>query len=237
MLGATTLVLKTIRKGFPTAEIFVHGNGLRLAHAAVVAAETAAVGGVFSPLPEPMQHDAWIERLVETMAEPFWIVDTDVVFFGAVEGWKFRRSFAGEFQSEFFCEHTGMIHRERLHTAVMWMDPVRLRSEMLEWGGQLGKIPFVLAMPWIRQTIQPMRVGNRRKIYFYDSTAGLHHAIGGQAFTDAQVQTFEHLHCGTYSDLVTELQPLHQAVVGSPEMAEGIRARQREYFQRFKTRS
>jgi hypothetical protein len=77
--------------------------------------------------------------------EPFWICDTDVVLWGGcVERWfehHKRVGWAGRFEREFDEEWTNTIHVARLHTALMWLNPVVLRGEMRAW---MARVPA----PW-----------------------------------------------------------------------------------------
>lgn len=242
LLRAATLVFDTLRVGFPSAGVCVWGNGLERQAAVEVRRAAERVGCSFHNLPGT-SHDGWVESLVERSLEPFWICDTDVVFFGEVQSPESKVQspeclFAGRFEPEFMEEWTGTRKMERLHTAVMWLDAPRLRSAMREWIYQFPE-PWRCSaeFPFIRQHFIPVR---GQTPVFYDTCAGLWHALGppkGRAFTEAENDCFEHLHCGTYLDLVaphlqgmTNMARAHAAVWENPQLARGIRAGQDKYY-------
>ena len=235
LLPAALLVFRTLRTGFPDAPVCVWGNGLEPWAAEAVAYTAAGRGCEFRNLPKT-SHDEWIETLLQAANEPFWICDTDMVLFGEMKAPK-ATLFAGRYEPEFVEEWTGTRHMERLHTCLMWLNPVPLRCAIREY---MGKIPA----PWgntaqftlVRQTFVPL---TKRQTLFYDTCAGLYHALGGTRFTPAQDAAFEHLYCGTYADLVTapslkDLRAVHAQVYANPQAARGLKAQLDDYFARHK---
>jgi hypothetical protein len=240
-MPAATLVFSTLRVGFSDAEVTVWGNGLDKASEQVLRSAAESVGGKFINL-SATAHDIWIENLVNRMFEPFWIVDTDVVFFGPMTAG--AGVLAGRFEPEFMEEWTGTRHVERLHTAVMRIDPEGLRMASREW---MARFPAPwrnsAEFTWIRQTFVPV---SHQEPLFYDTMAGAYHALmrmGGmrlaRGFTDEEDSAFEHLHCGGYVDLVAaetksgfgnSLQAFHRRVFQNPEAAHGARLKQAEYY-------
>lgn len=255
LLPAATLVFSTLRVGFPEAEVTVWGNALD--KAAVVRDCAKSVGGGYvESIVGLTAHDVWIEALVNRMHEPFWIVDTDVVFFAEVRPPIGKEIVVGRFEPEFMEEWTGTRHVARLHTAVMWIDPSGVRSAAREW---MAKFPQPwrnsAEFTWIRQTFVPVVLpgrgnatgasqGTREGAYaplFYDTMAGVYQAFPerARAFTEEEDACFEHLHCGGYVDLVAaetksgfgnSLAAFHQRVFENPEAARGARLKQAEYY-------
>lgn len=244
---AATLVFRTLRVGFPGADVRVWGNGL--AEASLHAVGRAAINAECRFVNvAPTVHDEWIERLVMNEPEPFWICDTDMVFWDRVQspweayyaGARQRCLFAGGLEPEFEEEWTGTTHVERLHTCLMWINPGPLRAAMRQW---MARIPAPWGtsaqFPLIRQTFVPhLAVGHQKRILFYDTMAGLWHAGMGTAFAKEQEECFEHLHCGTYADLVSAQAPSlaglkagHEMIYRDLNAAKGLRDRQREYYQ------
>jgi hypothetical protein len=84
LLDAALLVFKTLRLGFPHNEVTVYGNGLRSDHAGAVQQATASAAGTFNWI-RPTAHDVWLEHLIQTQTAPFWICDTDMVFFNPMD--------------------------------------------------------------------------------------------------------------------------------------------------------
>lgn len=247
LLPAATLVFRTLRRGFPEAQIFAWGNGLAAGHQEVIEGCVKAVGGVYQALPAT-SHDIWIEALLQREMKPFWICDTDVVFFHDLESWFGRhpqRPITGRFEPEFLEEWTGTRHMARLHTCVMRLDPVAVRAAMRAWVCRFPK-PWRCSaeFPFVRQTFVPRNTGPAaQEVMFYDTCAGLWHSVGGRPFSEGENECFEHLHCGTYVDLMAKpgepgpgqgLQALHAEVYRDPERARGIRKQQESYYHKFK---
>ena len=237
LIDGTTFVFKTLRVGFPNADVRVFGNGLTGPMRDVVEHWAHGAGCEFKAM-NYMPHDAWIENLVTHGERPFWICDTDVYFRGEVESWFYLNSedtvFAGRFEQEFMEPWTGTRHVKRLHTALMWFNPFATRMAMRQW---MCRIPppwrTHADFPLIRQTFVP----GDGETMFYDSCAGLHHAIGGTPFTEEQNQAFEHLHCATYAHLVSpalgvDLVNTHRAIYAKPELCVGMRKGQDAFYDR-----
>ena len=233
------LVFRTLRTGFPTAPVCVWGNGLNHSDAERAGAVARAAGATFQNL-YPTSHDAWVEGLIASQAAPFWICDTDMVFLAECE-W-FHDSgdgevlLAGRYEPGWHEPFTKTFHVERLHTCLQWFNPQPLRGAMQRWC--MDHVPAIFSniqVPFIRQHFIP-RLGDRP--LFYDTTAGLFHCFGGSRFTDLQNQCFEHLHCGTYGDVVgavpalQELPAVHAAVVADPGKARGLQQVQNEFYRR-----
>jgi hypothetical protein len=234
MLAAALLVFRTLRVGFPDNPVRVWGNALEPASAEAVARAGREVGGEFLNL-APTVHDHWIERLLAEESSPFWICDTDVVFFGAMTHDP-AAAVSGRLEPSFREEWTKTIKAERLHTCVQYFNPALLRPQMRAWMGQFPAPWGATAQfPLVRQHFIPQRAG---AVLFYDSTAGLWQAGLGKPFDDKQNAAFEHLHCGTYADLISPhlagggLQEVHQQIYDNPKLARGMRVEQDKYYKR-----
>ena len=181
-------------------------------------------------------HDAWIEQIIHTETEPCWICDTDVVFWGSVEWWNngWDTYLGGRFEPQWYEPWTKCERQERLHTALMFLNPVELRNKIRAW---MGTFPS----PWgttcqnalIRQTRIP-RVG--QPDLFLDSTAGLYAAIGGIKFSTEMDSYWDHLSCGSYSDAISEhetyknLAEFHAEAIKNPAMVKGLKKLQDEFY-------
>lgn len=231
LLRAALLVLRTWRIGFPDGRLMVWGNGLE--EGSPVQTATRAFGGVYAHLPDT-SHDGWVEGLIQRSLDPFWICDTDVVFFDRMEAPERGASFAGRLEPGFCEEWTRTLHVERLHTAVMWINPVATRQAMRS---EIVKVPvpwrYSAEFPLVRQTFVPHRNGPTQ---FYDTMAGLWQAGFGTPFTAEQDAAFEHLHCATYIDQIGphlgggELKAVHDGIYEDPARARGLAVKQAEYY-------
>ncbi len=238
LLDAALLVFKTLRVGFPTAAITVRGNQLETFANQEVARAARAAGCDYSNAVR-LSHDAWIEQLLGFCQYPFFVCDTDVVFWDSVEGPASSHHdpevfLAGRLEPEFAEEWTKSIHVERLHTCLLYLNPRRLRIETRLWMGRFPSLWHSAQMNLVRQQFIARRSGMP---LFYDTCAGLWQALGGTPNTPEQDACFEHLHCGTYADLISghtslhDLQKLHQAVYADPQTARGIKQGQAAYYE------
>lgn len=232
LIPATLLVFETIRVGFPTAEIVVHGNGLNHLTGEAVHRRVQAVGGQM--ICEPgIRHDEWVKQIIWNEMQPFVICDTDMIFYEAVEHWKFVHPWAGRLQPEYLDPYSNTIHRSRLHTSLMFIRPDELRDLMLRFDAHFPKSPiFPRTINFIGQQLQPLRTKGGVRTYFMDTGANLYHAVGGEAFTETQLDAFSHLHAGTWSDLITNmpLRATHEVIYANPESARGLWRMQEQFY-------
>lgn len=234
LIDGTLLVFKTIWRGFPNSQITVWCNGLRGQELEEVLTSATSAGVQKVEFIQQTSHDQWIEDRLEYESAPFWICDTDVVFFDRMPEPKPGIKYAGRFEPEFLEEMTGAIRPARLHTALMWFDPVLLRAEMRR---EMSRLP----LPWrasaefsfVRQTW----FWSGGKTYLYDTCTGLWQAGLGTQFTDEQNASFEHLNCATYLDEARRrmaggdaFAEMHRRVYENPEMARQLHESQAQYY-------
>lgn len=228
----TLLVFKTLRTGFPTANLLVYGNGIQDTESRnLVQAVARDVGAQYVNIPMH-SHGAWIENILAREYEPFFICDTDIVFFEPVQDW-FSGSpelFAGRYEPEFHEPWTGTRHVSRLHPSLMWLNAGPLRADIRSWPGK-HEFFSTVQINLIQWSLVPQAGAEP---IFYDTCAGLHHALGGVRFTEEQNAAFGHLFCGTYVDLMKEQHPnlaaRHDAVWDNPEMAKLLWADQQQWY-------
>lgn len=220
------LVFKTIRVGFPTARIHVHFNDLPISEAVAASQLKFESVNTVSTI-----HHEWIEHLISANTEPFWIVDTDMIFYESVEDWEFEAPLAGYRIPEFKDPFTGCITRSRLHTSLMYIDPVRVGNLVNEYASQINPTQFNPKCPLVYPLVTPFN----GKPYFNDTMSMLYHAIGGTEFTDAQKDAYFHFHFGTLSDLVfkriADFSEVRKEILNNPDRGRGIWRDQDAYFE------
>lgn len=237
---AALLVFRTLRVGFPGSPVLVWGNGLTPAQQQDVATVSRDLARAHFITNLPLtSHDAWIEQLINTQTDGFWICDTDMVFFEPVTLPVAVKGFVGRYEPEFDEEWTGTRHVDRLHTCLMFINPTALRQGIRHWQARIPS-PWrdSAQFPLVRQHFIPVRaaLNAQPETLFYDTMAGLWHAGLGTPFTPEQDAAFEHLCCGTYADLVdapslANLRAVHQSVYSNPERARGLKQAQDTYYQ------
>lgn len=232
LVRATLLVFDTIRVGFPTSEIVVHGNGLHPLIEEMVWRSVQKVGGKMIPGPA-MRHDDWVQKMIWLNDKPFVICDTDMIFWEQVQQWEFDHPWAGRLTPEYLDPYSKTIHRQRLHTSLLFIRPDELRDRMLRFDGAFPKASiFPHTIDFIHQQLQPVRIGETVHTFFMDTGANLYHSVGGDAFTEEQLDCFSHLHAGTWSDLINdhEFTSFHEQVYADPEKARGLWRKQEEFY-------
>lgn len=230
-----TLVFDTLRIGFPTARIIVYLNSLEgdikedlLRRAFAVGAECCETATI---------HHDWINERLVIGQEPFWLVDTDVIFYQSVENWRFGESpLAGFRVPEFSDSFSGCITRSRLHTSLLYVNPVEVRRRLVQaWEGA-EETPFTPRA----NLIDPLVVMHKQQRYFYDTCSLLYHAVGGTAFTDEQKDAYCHMHFGSISDVVLPRLPelerkvmlmRRDAILRHPVLGKGAWREQDAYYE------
>lgn len=232
------LVFRTLRVGFPTADVMVFGNGLAPAHAPVVKKACLDANCTFISVPRT-SHDAWVESLIQASPVSFWILDTDVVFHESVEGFVTDETLMkGRYEPPFIEPWSQTQKVQRLHTSVLYLNAPALRRGMTEWMRRWHPpgFPFRPSAELVRQCYAPQ--GSAQRPLFYDTCAGLYLALGGESFTDQENAAFDHLHCATYvdrmGDAIPGLAAVHAEVYDHPEAAKAMKAPQTEFYDRQK---
>lgn len=238
LLPYTMLVFKTFRIGFPTADLDVYCNGTSGSEiwGQPLKDVVEAIGGRLFIDDETTHHD-WIHMLLAKQTEPFWICDTDVIFYRSVEGWQFDKEapLAGYRIPEHNDPFTKSVTRSRLHTSLLYVNPAQVR---------FGKEAYQLRHPLTHfnppaDLINPLYLPFNNKTIFYDTLAMMYHAIGGQEFTNEQKDAYFHFHFGTFSDMVLPVLPggehmrtLRKAILAEPGLGIGLWRLQEEYYER-----
>lgn len=228
--GGTTLVFDTLRVGFPDNEVIVYVNkGCKTNCPKITAlcqrekCELRNVDGI---------HHVWIESLVITENEPFIILDTDIIFWNKFELGNVYRPIAGRYTPRFYCKFTKAFTMHRLHTSLMYIDPEEVRREMRAvkaWFNQTRFNPII-------NPFYPIQIPDKDKSLFFDTCALLYHAIGGQEFTEEQLESYDHLNAGTWVKELAKAYPelnmvqAHREIYKNPKLAKGIRKLQDQFY-------
>lgn len=244
LLDATRFVFNSIRIGFPTAQIFAHLNDLSVGNNSTVAMDASDACAHITFLQKKVTHHEWIAHLVNLQQTPFFICDTDMVFWQDFEEFDFSgNALAGHFMPEFYDDLTQAFDQPRLHTSLLYIDPVLVRNKLDEFitkrfGPDFKKIPirFQEANHYT-SFIAPFFAPEVSKLRYYDTCASLWALVGGQRFDEAMLDCYDHLHCGTYSkhvegriEAARNIRRTHAAVFKDPEIARGCWRSQDAYF-------
>lgn len=232
-LYGTTLVFKTLRVGFPTAKIHVVDNASLPAVRPVLRQYAQECNANFTQLEQGIAHYQFIEQILNEQLEGSAIfVDPDICFWENVERWSFEQLMAGRLIPKYACEYSGCITHLRLHTSFLWISNVcvlreqlkNLRSQYIEFE-PFRPVMFKAEGIWQR----------------FDTGGTLYAALSEQmyAFTEKELQAYDHLFCGTHLKMVaSKLNPyyafmfigLHKAVQQDHTKLKDAWKMQDDYF-------
>jgi hypothetical protein len=241
LLPAATLVFQTLRIGFPDAPVHVWGKPGNCCEEETAMA-ASLTGAELHAAPEEYEHDGWIQFLLEEEEEPFWICDTDVVFWTKFEHTPDGSPLAGVRTPSFFEPWMGVQYRERLHTCLMRIDPKAFRKAESRYLDRFPAHPFAPVLELVHQQLQPERRLGVMVTHFYDTLAMAWHCFGGQEFTKRQIESFDHLNCATYADLIApsldfDIRKAHNAIYEDISRARGSWALQFKWFAEHKVQA
>lgn len=198
-----TLALKTVRVGFPTADIMVTINAqtsredsLRV----VKMCEDIAAG--WHILDKEVHHAAWIAQQVQEYPGTLIILDGDTHFWKSCEDWKFADLIAGYYVPEMWNDFAKCRSWERLHTSFLWFADTELVLDRIKalyppafqkCGEYCPLDPFMPSVKFIKG--EPV---------FWDSTAVLYNMLGGSRFGPEHLDCYEHLNSASFFDVMHE---------------------------------
>jgi len=234
LLYGTLLVFKTIRVGFPNAEIHVVDN-CSLPETRQAIEELARANGCkFRQFHKEVAHHDFIEYVLNTFTGTVVFLDPDVVFWEACEHWSFPQLMAGRLIPRFQDEFSGTVTRERLHTSFLWVQD----SEALT-----GAIRALKARYWDFKPFQPFTFFEEGRWHRFDAGASLLAAIKDRCyvFGERELGAYDHIMLGSHLDVVMprlspadaeRVQQAHAWAQGDFGRLRGIWRLQDEYFAR-----
>lgn len=236
LLPAATLVFKTLRVGFPTADVTVWVNGPKHYTEIFIAGEKAGLKA-FTEL--TTMHHKWVTYLIEHENEPFWICDTDIVFWDSMEKFDFDGSaLAGRYSPQFRCQFANAITRPRLHTCLLRIDPVKVREEVEAYGNHFPDA-YCTPRPSLEDLVYPRYIPTIGEMSrFSDTCSLLYNSIGGRWFMKEHLNCYDHLGSATLSDLVAPHYPEYRmretqfAIFENPQLAKGSWKLQDEFYKK-----
>lgn len=239
-LARATLVYRTLRTGFPTADIHVFENRIHwdcfeayllLAQGARAKFHRRSAVGVYK------LHDFIEEQTDYTSTPPYDRIvfcDPDVIFYENMEP-----SFAGDYlmKGMYIPAHVNEVYRakeaSRLHTSLLAIGSLHKMKETLEAKYFIGDFsPIGHMNPWRPSLV----VDNGLRLY-WDTASTVFHTVGGLAFLPEERDMYTHLHASTWLPQVARhmssgstLLQLHQQALTSPESLRGLWKRQEKYY-------
>lgn len=233
LLDAALLVFKTLRVGFPDNVVFVDVNAEDAGLAEEV--ERAARGpNVYIQNVFPTIHHTWIRGLLaQPHRTPFMICDTDMVFhdrFDMAPIEAAQPALSGALIPRFRDPFTRCITQARLHTSLLYFDPVKIGHKIDMWTTGMPTTQFNPRIDLIDPVVVPAGAVN----IFHDTCCLLYQAIGGLPFTAQQMEAYDHLHCGTWSDIISSalpgLEAAHREIFKNPALAARLKPVQAAFY-------
>ncbi len=233
LLPYTLLIFRTIRVGFPNAQVEVTGNDLKEVALDQVEAAANSSGCSFSNGPRTTHH-AWIESLVNTESEPVWLCDTDLILFNSMEDLGSATSLYGWLIPKWNDEFTRCTTMPRIHPCLMLINPQIVREKLEAYRKSFNLMDDINPLPNLFAPITvPVNGGTR----FYDVCGLLYHAVGGVGFQDQIKDRFMHFNFGTISDRVlptlengSKMGALRDMILKTPELGLGAWRVQEQYY-------
>jgi hypothetical protein len=196
LLYGTTLVFKTLRDGFPHADVYVTDSASISAARPEIRRAADACGVEFEQLDEHIDLYEFIHRVIERQTSgPVVFVDPDICFWQNVEQWKFDGLAAGRFIPRHRCDFMECLTEPRLHTSLLFFpDVARLRTAI----EQVRQVRVCF------EPFRPVMVPIGGGWHFFDGSAGLFGALRDEMrhFEECHLEAYDHLFCGSFSDEV-----------------------------------
>lgn len=235
---ASLLVFRTLRTGFPTMDVSVtledsgEYNGTPLAE--MIDRYANGVRVVQHVTPRCREHWEWAADEVENSDAPFILCDTDMVFLGDVENHLYairdqNARLAGEFIPTHRVPESNYVTMERLHTALMLIDPAYWQLFAQSREDELPRTASQSALQWL---FYPALYKHQRQTLLYDTSAWAYHYAPSVPFHENLLDRFEHLGGATYKSVTPGFAAdaeFFDAVYEDPSIARGLRSKQRNY--------
>lgn len=175
-----------------------------------------------------VDHHEWILGLIESETEPFWIADTDLVFWSDIEKFDFDSAvLAGRYIPRFKCKFANASTKPRLHTSLLRINPLSVKEWVKAYGEKFPDT-YCTPRPTLQDLIFPRYIPSRDgDPHFYDTASLLYQAIGGRKFDERHLDCYDHLNAGTLSDLVAPCYPEYRiretqfSIFENPQLAKG----------------
>tara|TARA_Y100000004_G_C8808786_1_gene366687 strand:+ start:15 stop:758 length:744 start_codon:yes stop_codon:yes gene_type:complete len=221
------LFFDTVRQAFPKAEINVISNANSSKFDSIAEDKCLSVNANFYTLDKEITHEHFIEHLITTEEEDFYLIDPDTIWFEEMP-WDLDTAIAGRYIPNYYCQNWEAFTHDRLHTSCFFVSPKRLNSLL---SNSKHSVEFNLVAPFVYYVD-----GQRMR---FDTCSQLFHFLKpyNQALTfDEELNSkFCHLFCGTHLEFIEEgmrhsLVKMHQHALSGVENAKQLVHMQNEYF-------
>lgn len=236
-LYGNTLIFKTLRIGFPTANITVVDNA-SIAYARGVISKCAKdTGCAYRPLQDEILHHQFLEYIVNSSKGTVVFLDPDICFWGNCEKWDFSNYLlAGRLLPQFQDEYTQCITEARIHTSFLWINSCSALNDAIQ-NTRRTYFEYEPFKPVVY--MEPIS----REWYRFDTLSLLYTVLKERiyCFNSNELDTYDHLFCGTHFPIVYEkltgndksvFKNIHEYAKHDYKRLKGIWKFQEEYFVR-----
>lgn len=229
----TSLIFKTLRVGFPTFPVHVVDNASLPEARSLLRKGAQSIGASFQQLARDIPHSMFLTQVLARQKEGGAIfLDPDMCFWETVEEWRPNGLVAGRLIPSHHDPVSRSVAYPRLHTSFLWIPSVvSLRSEVQAiTGHRFDFSPF-----------QPLTFRTERGWERFDTGSTLYNALPDQmqAFTERELDSYDHLFCGTHqldvaglldAEYSRVMQDLYDATAADHRALKGAWRRQEEFF-------
>lgn len=201
-LYGSTLVFKTLRIGFPTAEVHVVDNNSLPEAAAEIRAPAEATGCQFHAMPPGLPHFILLYELVLKFAPEGTaiLLHPDVCFWENCEGWSFDKLIAGRLIPQHWDILAECLLVPHLHSQFWWIQDVRrFRERILN--------EYIKAIVDPVSAFAPYYLRHEGVSYKFEVGASLYANFKEEihCFTERELDCYDHLIGGTYAAFMIRL--------------------------------
>ncbi len=236
LLYGTTLIFKTLRTGFPTANVrIVDNNSIHEVRSEIM--DRADQSNCdYEQLDRGVPHWYFIQKTIEkhNSDRELIFLDPDILFWKNCEKIEFQEVIGGRIIKRYFADFSNCITFPRLHTSFLWIKRVNRLKELIS-NYQSKYFDF---NPFI-----PYMFVDQNNWYRFDSLASLYSVIheDSYSFTEHELSYYDHLFCGSHADLVANKMDvdskerflqLHSYAKSDYSKLKGIWREQELYFNR-----
>lgn len=230
-----TIVLDSIRIGFPTADIHIHVNHPCHIQVADIPNRIRELHARCTYLPRTVTHFDWITNLLRDESdEALVLLDGDVIFWRSVEDFPMTSVLNGAACPAHFSPFYNAYCFSRLHTSLLFVSsPNDFRRAVVKaWPPKRAISRDPQTKPWFSQElIAPHYTWINQKPLVYDTMSSAFQCIGGRVFSDAELDCFEHLNSAAFFNIVQshvldeterrQFLEIHSAAETKPQSVKG----------------
>lgn len=193
----TLLVFRTLRVGFPTAEVLVFDNGSSPDALPLIKTAALNAGCEFISMPRTPFVDFYKWALLDQVEyNSIVLLDPDVIFWKNVEQMQPTGLFSGRLIPSMVSQ--GVTALPRIHPSFVCVpDVAKLRQALQHTRSNV---------------VDQLFASMNGKEYFWDTLAMLHHVVAGTPFTEDQLDCYDHLFFGCHFPSIQPTLPKNSAI-------------------------